>query len=286
MEKDFEIQLTDLLGETVLRSQPVAGGDISEAYLLRLQNQKVFCKLNYAQNAYSMFISEAAGLKTISDSGAIKTPEIIGCSELKRGACLLLEYIEPGKPTTVAMRNFGRQLAALHLISNEDYGLEEDNYIGSLQQSNTKYSSWASFYARERLLPQLQLACEKNLISTNEVPQIQNIENTIDKYTAGTKPGLLHGDLWRGNFLISTNDEPYLIDPAAYYGHSEVDIAMTKLFGGFSGDFYTAYHEIIPLSDGYVERQDLYQLYYLLVHLNLFGRSYYPAVAASINTYF
>jgi len=286
MVKDLEIQLSDLLGETVLGLQPTSGGDISQAFLILLQNKKLFCKLNYGQNAYAMFSSERAGLKLISDSGTIKTPEVISCSNLEKGACLIMEYIEPRQPTAIDMQKFGHQLANLHLCSGAKYGLETDNFIGSLPQSNTRHSHWTSFYVRERLQPQLQRALENNLLSKLEVPQIQIIESAVEKCVSGISPGLLHGDLWQGNYLISSNGEPYLIDPAVFYGHCEVDIAMTKLFGSFGSDFYAAYHEIIPISDGHHRREGLYQLYYLLVHLNLFGRSYYQSVLSKLNYYF
>ncbi|MCW5514693.1 fructosamine kinase family protein [Muriicola sp. Z0-33] len=286
MQKDTEFELAGLLGNKIVGVKPISGGDISKAYLLELPKSKVFCKLNYSKFAYSLFEQELTGLNLIADSGAIKAPEVIGCSRLERGACLLLEYIVPGNPTAAVMQKFGYQLAELHLCGSEYFGLEEDNYIGSLPQSNSKHNNWANFYARERLHHQLQLALEKKLLRAEEVPDVQTLESVIEKYTGGAMPGLLHGDLWGGNYLISSRGDPYLIDPAVYYGHHEVDIAMTKLFGGFDNAFYQAYHEIIPQSERFVERQDLYQLYYLLVHLNLFGSSYYPAVINCIKNYF
>ena len=286
MDQELERQLTAFLKEPIIKTRSLSGGDISDAYLLHTRNGRLFCKVNNSTDAFAMFKAEKEGLKVIAKSGVIKAPAVICCSPLKKGACLILEYIEDKSPSAKDMQKFGYQLAELHLCRGAYFGLEEANYIGSLPQSNTTHSSWVSFYARERLQPQLELALEKSLLSANEVPEIHLIENTIAKYSSDITPVLLHGDLWSGNYLISDNGDPHLIDPAIYYGHSEVDMAMTKLFGGFDADFYMAYHEIIPTSDGYAQRQELYQLYYLLVHLNLFGSSYYPAVVNSINRYF
>ncbi|MBT8184198.1 MAG: fructosamine kinase family protein [Eudoraea sp.] len=286
MENELVLQLTGLLGETIIGQQPLAGGDISKAYLLHLKKKKVFCKLNSRQNAFDMFKIEAAGLKFISLFKGIRTPEVLACSKLAKGACLLLEYIEPVQATTKHLQKLGRLLAELHLHPCEKFGWERDNYIGSLPQSNTRHTNWAKFYACERLQPQLKLALTKNLLSRDEVPDVHEIEKVIHKYAPEVSPVPLHGDLWQGNYLISRGGDPYLIDPAVYCGHHEVDIAMTALFGGFGTDFYSAYHEIIPRTEGYARRKELYQLYYLLVHLNLFGNSYYPAVIKTLNSYF
>ena len=286
MHTNLKVELTNILGETIVRLQPIAGGDISEAYVLELQNKKVFCKLNYAQNAHHMFECEQEGLRLISDTGDIKTPELFGCAKLEKGTCLLMEFIETKSATPNDMKKLGIQLAKLHLNRSDNFGLGKDNYIGNLPQANSQYQDWVSFYSRKRLQPQFQLALDKKLLSTLEVPETEHIEKTVGKYCPNIKPGLLHGDLWQGNFLISSEGNPYLIDPAVYYGHHEVDIAMSRLFGGFGNLFYEAYEDVIPRSEGFAQRQELYQLYYLLVHLNLFGRSYYPAVVGIIRKYF
>ena len=286
MTTDLENQLSNLIDKPIVRLQAVAGGDISKAYLIQLQNENLFCKVNLGPDAFNMFQCESAGLNEIFQRRAIKTPEIIGCYKLNQGGCILMEYIAAKNPTASDMAKFGRQLAALHSSEADSFGYITDNFIGSLPQSNCQSNNWAEFYFRERLLPQLQLAFQKKLLSTNDISDLGQIASGIGLYFNTVQPGLLHGDLWNGNFLIATNGEPYLIDPAVYYGHSEVDIAMTQLFGGFGAAFYSAYEEVLPKTEGYYERQDLYQLYYLLVHLNLFGKTYYPQVARILKIYF
>ena len=181
----------------------------------------------------------------------------------------------------------GTQLAKLHLNHKAKFGFTSDNFIGSLPQSNKQYSDWANFYWHERIAPQLKLAKQNNLLHASKIISEQTAIAVFEELLGkDVKPTLLHGDLWAGNYLIATDGTPYLIDPATYWGHSMVDIAMSKLFGGFGNEFYTAYHEIIPKTDNYNAQIDLYQLYFLLVHLNLFGRSYYGSVSSILKHYF
>jgi fructosamine-3-kinase len=184
------------------------------------------------------------------------------------------------------MALLGKQLANLHLNKSKTFGFNTDNFIGTLPQSNTTHHNWVDFYVEERLVPQLKIAIQRHLLTPAEVPDLSTMKlKTVDifKYV---QPSLLHGDLWSGNYLISKDGIPYLIDPAAYYGHSEVDIAMSLLFGGFDNSFYEAYHAVIPKETDTIARIELYQLYYLLVHLNLFGSSYYNSVKRITNKYF
>ena len=142
------------------------------------------------------------------------------------------------------------------------------------------------FYIDERLLPQFDLAQSKGLLRSNEIPDKEIMKGNLNDLIKVVKPSLLHGDLWGGNFLIGKDGTPYLIDPAVYYGHHEVDIAMSKLFGGFGSAFYSAYYEVFPESSRINDRIEIYQLYYLLVHLNIFGSSYYGSVKQILNKYF
>jgi fructosamine-3-kinase len=184
------------------------------------------------------------------------------------------------------MALLGKQLANLHLNKSKTFGFNTDNFIGTLTQSNTTHQNWVDFYIEERLAPQLKIAVQKQLLSTVEVPETNTMKLKTTAFFKDVEPSLLHGDLWSGNYLIATNGTPYLIDPASYYGHSEVDIAMSLLFGGFGSSFYEAYHAVIHEETHTKARIELYQLYYLLVHLNLFGSSYYHSVKRIINKYF
>jgi fructosamine-3-kinase len=184
------------------------------------------------------------------------------------------------------MYAFGAGLAALHNIHQEHFGWEISNYIGNLPQSNTVHPGWASFYLNERLKPQLKMAVDSGLLRPKDNPGDGNLQEVLKGLFNDTSPALLHGDLWNGNYLISHTGEAYLIDPAVYRGHAEVDLAMSRLFGGFGQSFYKGYHSVRPRQHGADEREQIYQLYYLLVHLNLFGNSYRSAVKSILNRFF
>ncbi|WP_341216997.1 fructosamine kinase family protein, partial [uncultured Wocania sp.] len=262
-----------------------SGGDISQAYKIDTANNSYFLKLN-SVSTLNMFQTEAYGLDLIAKTNTIKTPKVLAFDSFENSAFLLMDFVESKRATTEDFKLLGEQLATLHKCSSDNFGLDKDNYIGSLPQSNSAHKNWVEFYTHERLLPQLELAKQKGLLSVAECPSEQHIKNQLELLFKGIKPSLLHGDLWSGNYLISKNGEPYLIDPAVYYGHNEVDIAMTKLFGGFGESFYESYHSYYPLDENTSARIDIYQLYYLLVHLNLFGSSYYSSVKSILQKYF
>ncbi|NLZ95928.1 MAG: fructosamine kinase family protein, partial [Bacteroidales bacterium] len=167
------------------------------------------------------------------------------------------------------------------------FGFSSDNFIGALHQANKQHADWPNFYWHERIMPQLKLAKQSKMLKATEIISEQISISVFEELLGeNVKPSMLHGDLWAGNYLIDKNGAPYLIDPATYWGHSMVDIAMSKLFGGFGNEFYIAYHNMIPKTDNYIAQVDLYQLYFLLVHLNMFGRSYYDGVADILKRYF
>lgn len=286
MNYDLKTHLSNLLNETITDILSVSGGDISKAYRIDTPTYSYFLKTNSGANALKMFQTEAHGLKLIHHANTIKIPKVIACDAFQNTSFLLMEFIERKSPSQEDFENLGNQLAELHQCTSEYFGLHQNNFIGSLPQINKQNKKWVNFYANERLLPQLKLAKQKGLLSDNECPSAKRIEESLNPLFENIKPSLLHGDLWSGNYLISKDGEPHLIDPAIYYGHHEVDIAMSKLFGGFSEDFYNAYHSILPQDSKTASRMDIYQLYYLLVHLNLFGRSYYGSVVSILKKYF
>ena len=265
---------------------PVHGGDISDAYQIQTETKPYFLKLNSVDYAETMFKAEALGLRLISESGAIAAPHVLTTGKIGNHAYLILEFIRSGSKTADAMASFGRQLALMHSANHIQFGLETDNFIGRLPQSNQRHDDWVSFYINERLMPQFKMALDDNLMTISDVPSLHLLESRLQSLMPEVNASLLHGDLWGGNYLIDQKGKPYLIDPAVYYGHSEVDIAMSRLFGGFSSAFYEAYFEILPQEKYFNERMDIYQLYYLLVHLNLFGSSYYDSVRSIIRKYF
>lgn len=275
-----------LLGTKIKNCVPVSGGDISRAFVLYTDSDRIFCKLNSSSTAKSMFEAEVDGLKAISKTKTLKTPDVFAVNELEEGACLLMEYVPSKSPESKDLELFGAQLAAMHQTSSAFYGWENPNFIGSLPQSNQKHDNWISFYIKERLSPQFQTAVDRKYLTKNDVPGIEKLRIVITSYCPDVSPSLLHGDLWSGNYLIAENGQPYLIDPAVYFGHSEIDLSMSRLFGGFGSSFYSAYFEINPSPSGESNRMAIYQLYYLLVHLNLFGKSYYKSVKEILQVHF
>ncbi|WMI64523.1 fructosamine kinase family protein [Aestuariibaculum sp. YM273] len=286
MTEKFVFHISTVINEYIESIHAVSGGDISSAHKFVTSNQSYFLKTNTAPNALHMFQTEAEALETIAKTNTIATPNVIDCSTFENTSYLLLEFIESKSPSSEDFKTLGKRLAALHQNTNSFFGLQQDNFIGSFNQSNTPTDSWNTFYVNERLFPQLQLSIKKQQLSASDCPSKEQILNNLKPLFQNITPSLLHGDLWSGNYLISENDTPFLIDPAMYFGHSEVDIAMTKLFGGFSEDFYKAYHDSIPADEFTFSRIEIYQLYYLLIHLNLFGKSYYPSVINLLKKYF
>lgn len=278
--------LKEIVQGEILQYQPVSGGDISSAYLIETKNQRLLLKLNNGPKAIEMLEREREGLEAISTTKTITTPRILYCGRFAKGAILLMEYVETKQANSTELERLGREVAQLHLITNSRYGWEKDNFIGRLRQENGLLEAWPEFYVSRRLIPQLKLARDNSLLSIQEIPEEQKLLKVLETLSGEVKPSLLHGDLWSGNYLIAVDGTPYVIDPAVYFGHSEVDLAMSRLFGGFGEAFYRAYHQVIPRQPGAEERNDLYQLYYLLVHLNMFGLSYREPVIRILKRFF
>lgn len=267
-------------GIIILSSQPISGGDINQAALLHCVDQRqLFIKYNTAAVAAEMLSTEAKSLQVLQAAQAIRIPQIIAQGQTPDGiAFLLLEYIQPGSRHPAFWQQFGTSLAALHRNTAPQFGLDHANFIGSLPQSNQWRDTWPIFYAEERLLPQMRMARVGKLLDEQDEKRLQTLCQKLNSICPKEPPALIHGDLWSGNFLCDESGKPVLIDPAVAYAHREMDLAMSRLFGGFDAAFYQAYHEAWPLESGFLERIEIYQLYYLLVHVNLFGRSYVPAV--------
>lgn len=278
--------ISDKIAEKVISHHPVSGGDISSAFLLKSEKRNYFLKVNTKPFAYTMFQAEQAGLEAIEKTKTIAVPHVHLVGSLGSQAFLLMDHVESKRPDGSDYQRLGMHLARLHQTTGERFGFTSDNFIGSLPQSNRNHTDWPEFYWRERILPQLEMARRKGLLPEKAIPTEEKAVNLFSRVFGEVKPVLLHGDLWGGNYLIASDGTPYLIDPATYYGHSMVDIAMSHLFGGFATPFYEAYHEQIPRPDNHDAQIDLYQLYFLLVHLNLFGNGYYASVASILKRYF
>lgn len=264
---------------------PVGGGSINHCYRLTYSRKQYFLKVNSATAFPGMFGKEAGGLNILRNTSTIRVPEVIGLGEMNDEAFLVLEWIEAGKNDGQAQAKLGGQLASLHQTTMGYFGLDHDNYIGSLTQSNQKHTSWREFFIQERIEPQLKLAIDKNALPIEMARDFTTLYARLDRFYYEEKPSLIHGDLWSGNYLIAKDSGPYLIDPAIYFGNREMDIAMSTLFGGFPQNFYDGYNAAFPLQTGWAERLNLWNLYPLLVHVSLFGSSYVPQLKASLNRY-
>ncbi len=269
---------SQLLGRSVLGSVAVGGGDISEARLLKTPEGPVFMKMDSRPEAAAMFEAEACGLELLAQSQAVRAPCILGRGQAEGFAFLLLEYLPQSPPAPRFWESFGAALAALHRHSATLFGLDSDNFIGSLAQSNRRHGKWADFYVGERLMPQLRLALSQHRLWDAAGRQFEALFKKIPDICPEEPPALIHGDLWSGNFLVGPGGKAALIDPSVCYAHREMDLAMSRLFGGFGPAFYQAYREHFPTAPGLEDRLDIYQLYYLLVHVNLFGGGYSQSV--------
>jgi fructosamine-3-kinase len=240
---------------------------------MRLRTEKgerFFLKVNRSTPP-DMFQREAEGLAALRvlDGPRVPEPYLLGPD------FLLLEDLNPGRRGKNYWVNMGRQLAALHEHTNERFGFDSDNYIGSTRQTNNWTADGYAFFGEQRLVFQAELAAGRGLLNGEEVGRVASLAKCLPELVPEQPASLIHGDLWGGNAITGPEGEPAIIDPAAHYGWAEAELGMTALFGGFSGEFYAAYNETRPLALGWRERFSLYNLYHVLNHLNLFGRGYH-----------
>ena len=275
---------------TVEKKQAVHGGDANDAYRLLLSDGSfLFLKANSISNA-DFFRAEAEGIAAIKKTGAVRVPDIYATGTDGGYSFLLMEHIESAWMGQGFWEELGHNLASMHkadtdsFVSAGKYGFNSDNYIGAGKQINTPESSWIEFFSECRLRPQFELAA--GYFDSNTIKMANRLLDCLDRFLFEPEaPSLLHGDLWSGNFMSDENGRPMLIDPAVYVGCSEADIAMTELFGGFDKRFYGSYFEEMGQVPGYEDRRDLYNLYHLTNHLNLFGSAYLAAVKRTIEKY-
>lgn len=265
---------------------PVGGGCISETYRVDTEGGAVFVK-HHPAAPDGMFAAEAEGLRALRSAAgeALRVPEVIAMDGAARGAkWLALEWLEPAPRGRDYDERLGRGLAVLHARGGEGWGWPAPSYIGSLPQENTPAETWPAFWRDRRLLPQLRLAAAAGRAPGAAGEWERLFARLPELLAAGEAdgPSLVHGDLWSGN-VLATGAGPALIDPAVYRGHREVDLAMMELFGGFDPRVLAAYEEARPLLPGYGElRRGIYQLYFLLVHVTLFGGGYAARTATTL----
>ena len=288
--------LVELFGKSVAldHTDRVSGGDINRSYALTLTNgAKVFMKAN-AKEHVDFFYAETAGLNAIAQTKTIKTPHVL-CTGTDNGeqvgySFLLMDVITSAQKNADYWQKLAHNLALMHkadtssFVTGGTFGFNQNNFIGAGKQYNNAHDSWISFFRDCRLMTKLKKA--EHYFDSAFKKKCDRLLSHLDGILVEPKqPSLLHGDLWSGNVMCGSDGNAWLIDPAAYVGHAEADIAMTQLFGGFSLEFFEAYKAEGLLMDGYEERRDLYNLYHLLNHLNLFGSTYLEPVHDIVDEY-
>ncbi len=257
---------------TVKSVKPVAGGSINLCFKVTTNLGTYFIKMNN-QVPEDYFEIEYKSLQLLDKYA--RTPRVTAHGNAQDATYLVLEWIEAISTHPTAIDDLAFSLAQLHRQTRKEFGLEFHTYVGSLFQRNADHKLWTEFYVQERILPLVKLAFDASLLTQENVAEIESLCGRLNQLIPVEKPALLHGDLWNGNYLLS-GSKAYFIDPAVYFGHREMDLAMTHLFGAFPERFYEVYESSYPLEKNWKQRLPLFQLYPLLVHLNLFGSSYYP----------
>ena len=271
-----------LLGTAVVSTAPVAGGDVATATKLRLNDGSMALMKTLAHPPEGFFQSEARGLRWLAEAGAAHVPDVLAAEQ----DCLIIRWVEAGRPSTEAAEEFGRALARLHRAGADGFGAPEDGFIGRLPLPNRSAPTWAEFYAVRRLLPYLKLALDRGAIEYDEAAAIETLVGRLTTLLPEEPPARLHGDLWNGNVLWDREGGVWLIDPAAYGGHREVDLAMMALFGLPHLDrVVAAYQDVSPLAEGWEDRVPLHQLFPLLVHAAIFGGGYGGRAADAARRY-
>ncbi len=276
--------LESRLNQQIRNISAMHGGDINEVYLIETTENSYVLKRNSRESFPGLFVKEARGLNILDGSG-LRTPKVIDVFEDATEQYLLLERIHEERAGSSMWKRLGKQLALTHSKTAAQFGLDHDNYIGSLVQRNEQLDTWAEFFAEKRILPLAREAREKGLLDKPLLLELEKLLGKWPELIPVEPPALLHGDLWSGNLLSGRGQEPVLIDPAVYYGHREMDLAMTALFGGFDPLYLETYHENFPLETGWENRIGLHNLYPNLVHLLLFGRAYLGSIASVVRRY-
>lgn len=279
MKEDVRRRVAAALGAGVAAARPLSGGDINLAFAVTLvDGREVFVKTNPAADP-RMFACEARGLAWLREAGAVRIPEVLA----DEPSFLALELLSGGRRAADYDERLGRGLAALHRFGADRFGLDEDNFLATLEQDNTPDDDWAEFYAHRRLEPLVRRAIDAGHAPAGWAARFAALFGRMaDLVGPAEPPARLHGDLWSGNLHTDDDGAPVLIDPAVYGGHREIDLAMLQLFGAPGARFFAAYDETYPRAPGAGDRVALYQLYPLLAHVNLFGRGYVAAVEGAL----
>ncbi len=262
--------LSEKLGIRIISMTTMPGDNIGTSYRVRRQDKsKIFVK-TYPEHLRGMIEPEVEGLQALADTGAVRVPKILGhCEDF-----LALEWIDNHDPSKLSLERLGHAMGALHKNSSTLFGFSTDNYLGGTPQPNDWEGNGATFYRVKRFGHMLKLLRRSGKLDAEQGP-LDRLVARLDEFLPNETPSLIHGDFWAGNVLIGPDEQPYLVDPATYYGYREADLAMSQLFGGFDKVFYSAYHEAYPIdTEGYKVRKELFDLYHLLNHASVFGGGY------------
>jgi fructosamine-3-kinase len=262
---------------------PVSGGDIAKAFLIKSPGKNLFAKSMSGDGGASILRAEQEGLNAIFNCDYVSTPQVLGLIDYNDDHLLIMEYIEHGRFRDD--KALGKMLASLHMNSSEGHGWDGPNFIGSLDQSNEASTSWPEFWRDQRLRPQIDLARQNDLLPTSISHGLDKLLSVVHDIAPDANPSLLHGDLWNGNVVFNVDGEPFFIDPSVYFGHREVDLAMMMLFGGFEWSTFDVYNAEFPLLSDWQDRMAFYQIYYVLVHVNLFGAGYLSSLEEKVGNY-
>jgi fructosamine-3-kinase len=254
------------------------GGSVNSTEVVETDQGAFFIKHNRASQHPNMFKLERQGLDLLRSANAVRVPTVYGVIEAEGQEILVMEMIDRGTPHYDFWPEFGAQLARLHRTEGTAFGLDYNNFISSIPQVNTPSSDWASFFYECRLAPMVKRAVDSGKADLELVKQLDRLGAKLQEIFPVEKPSLLHGDLWGGNFISDLSGDAVIFDPAVYYGHREMDLAMSRLFGGFDPAFYSGYAEEWVLELGWEDRVAICNLYPLLVHVNLFAGSYIQSV--------
>lgn len=279
--REVAVWLEDQGHGKAVSSRGVGGGCINNGSVIATSSKASFFLKTNSSAPADMFTREAEGLAALHKEGGpvVPAPLLVGEN------FLLLEDLAPAPAVPNYWEQFGRELAAVHSFTAPRFGFDTDNYIGSTPQPNQWLEDGHEFFAERRLNFQAALAFQRGLLSRVDLVQVQRISTRLKDLVPRQPASLCHGDLWSGNVLTDARGNPAVIDPAAYYGWAEADLAMTGLFGSFPQAFFRAYQEVRPLEPGFQQRFGLYNLYHLLNHLNLFGKSYLSQVQGVLKQY-
>lgn len=263
----------------------VGGGNISTSLRAETSMGTIFLKYTPLAQTPDLFQKEALGLAYLRRHAHYPVPSVLHEGQTDGLAFLALEYIASGTPHLNYWEKLGEQLAATHQKTNTHFGWHHHNYIGSLEQNNTAYTDGIQFYIERRIMAQAGLAFYNYKLSQEHLDGIKLLCKKLPELLPQQPPSLLHGDLWSGNVMVNSGGQPLLIDPCPHYGLREAELAFTMLFGGFDHPFYQAYQNAFPTEPHFDKRVELYNLYPLLVHVNLFGASYLPPILRTIKRF-